>query len=822
MGASDVFAAALSPSNFDLTQFLSNGANQPIMSLRSGVIITNPVVGSGTLTGNVSGATNANGTTLFGSGIIPVAFEGSGTPTAATALFGDGTWKLISASGNLIAEGTNGITCVTNGQLVTVSFNGYNVVVSNASFLGPFTGVGAAAGKITLNSGSGTGGYFDFTGATASNHFVMMVNGQFVDGGPTNVGSGSVTSVGLALPSIFSISGSPVTTSGTLTGTLTTETANTVFSGPTSGGAATPTFRALVTADLPAGVGTVTSVQASGPDGFTWSGGPITSSGTLTATTPSPVLTNSTTLNVILKGTTNHITGDIGIDGSEYVGTLIPTNITGPYDATVQYFIGTNGSGKMGFSRNGNSFTNIPNSGLQNGSITVNGTANHVTTTSASISLGGSATLDVGSSVALRDANNAFTTGSSNYFAGAVTTSTNQNNLVPDFTVEEQLSTTNANFTFLQPVGIDTTKKTAQWTLVTVTNTSAPTPILATAPAGWDTTGSFWITNRADFWFRIYAGSFSNVYGITTGGTGSGGGNGTVTSVAMTVPAEFSISGSPITTSGTLALTKANENANLVFAGPTSGGAAVPTFRSLVAADIPSGVASPDISAFVQTWVGFDDFLGMYSATAQPGCGIFLFRQSVSGGGDRAAAVGTTNAPGIWETQLGGVPSASVMNNYAGVEPYLLRGIWTNEWRFRVTQVNQGTPNQNYNLYIGFGNTTDGSTPTTGAYFQYDTNATTIKYVTALSSTRTTNDSTVTPSANTWYKARLVATFNASTTNVTFTIDGAHSVTDSTVASCPSSSGVHLIVSGKKIDGGGNSFIDTDYCYMGYTLEVSR
>ena len=67
-------------------------------------------------------------------------------------------------------------------------------------------------------------------------------------------GSGTVTSVGLADGSktpIYSISGSPVTTSGTLTFTLNTEPANTVLAGPTSGSAAQPTFRSLVLADLP-------------------------------------------------------------------------------------------------------------------------------------------------------------------------------------------------------------------------------------------------------------------------------------------------------------------------------------------------------------------------------------------------------------------------------------------------------------------------------------------------------------------------------------------------------------------------------------------
>lgn len=67
-------------------------------------------------------------------------------------------------------------------------------------------------------------------------------------------GTGTVTSVALSDAStspIYSVSGSPVTTSGTLTLTLSTQTANKVFAGPTSGGAAQPTFRSLVTADIP-------------------------------------------------------------------------------------------------------------------------------------------------------------------------------------------------------------------------------------------------------------------------------------------------------------------------------------------------------------------------------------------------------------------------------------------------------------------------------------------------------------------------------------------------------------------------------------------
>ena len=51
----------------------------------------------------------------------------------------------------------------------------------------------------------------------------------------------------------------------------------------------------------------------------------------------------------------------------------------------------------------------------------------------------------------------------------------------------------------------------------------------------------------------------------------SGGGGGAVTSVGLTMPGIFAVAGSPITTSGTLAVTLATQAANEVWAGPTSG-----------------------------------------------------------------------------------------------------------------------------------------------------------------------------------------------------------------------------------------------------------
>jgi hypothetical protein len=99
----------------------------------------------------------------------------------------------------------------------------------------------------------------------------------------TTTGSGTVTSVGLSMPATFGVSGSPVTSSGSFTVTWVSESANTVLAGPTTGSSASPTFRALTTADLPAGTGTVTSVAMSMPSIFSVTGSPITTSGTITA-----------------------------------------------------------------------------------------------------------------------------------------------------------------------------------------------------------------------------------------------------------------------------------------------------------------------------------------------------------------------------------------------------------------------------------------------------------------------------------------------------------------------------------------------------------
>lgn len=78
----------------------------------------------------------------------------------------------------------------------------------------------------------------------------------------------------------------------------------------------------------------------------------------------------------------------------------------------------------------------------------------------------------------------------------------------------------------------------------------------------------------------LYLGSGGTNYAV--------GGTGTVMSVALTVPSWLSVAGSPVTTSGTLAVTAATgQTANRVLATPDGSTGAVSP-RALVANDLPN------------------------------------------------------------------------------------------------------------------------------------------------------------------------------------------------------------------------------------------
>lgn len=121
-----------------------------------------------------------------------------------------------------------------------------------------------------------------------------------------------------------------------------------------------------------------------------------------------------------------------------------------------------------------------------------------------------------------------------------------------------------------------------------ILETNGVVTVVTSAPTGWPSP----LAGGAKALYQIVcdgSGPTSYTDYRTTGiGSGAGTGTGTVTSVGLTVPAEFSVAGSPVTTSGTLAVSKANQSANTVWAGPTTGSAAAPAFRTLVQSDLPA------------------------------------------------------------------------------------------------------------------------------------------------------------------------------------------------------------------------------------------
>jgi len=166
------------------------------------------------------------------------------------------------------------------------------------------------------------------------------------------VGSGTATSVGLSLPAIFSVSGSPVTTSGTLTAALATQSANLVWAGPTTGSAASPTFRALVNADLP-----LTGVSAGAYPKVT-----VNTAGVVTAasTTIAAATDVSGTLPRANGGTGVAVSADDSVlvgSGTAWVATSLPdcqggtfgyTQSTNLFSCVVSVAAGTAGTGTLG------------------------------------------------------------------------------------------------------------------------------------------------------------------------------------------------------------------------------------------------------------------------------------------------------------------------------------------------------------------------------------------------------------------------------------------------------------------------------------------
>lgn len=137
------------------------------------------------------------------------------------------------------------------------SWTGADLLFVNVGASGTFT-IAAAGSDTILSNGtpvasitSPTAGYPAISLRPMTPGGTGVPGWYVIDPGSSGGGSGTVTSVGISLPTFITVSGSPVMSAGTLTGTLATQSPNMVFSGPSSGSAAAPTFRALVAADIP-------------------------------------------------------------------------------------------------------------------------------------------------------------------------------------------------------------------------------------------------------------------------------------------------------------------------------------------------------------------------------------------------------------------------------------------------------------------------------------------------------------------------------------------------------------------------------------------
>jgi len=202
-----IASAATGAVTLSLPQSIATTSTPTFAGLIDTGLTANSFIFSGTGSQLTSTGAPSNGQLLIGStGAAPVL----GSLTAGTAI------SVTNGAGTITIANT-GVTSNVAGSGISVSGATGAVTISNTGVTSLIAGTG-----ISVSSSTG--------GVTVSNT--------------------GVTSVGLGLPNnLFAVS-TPVTTTGTLSGTYITQTTNTVFAAP-NGSTGTPSFRALVAADMP-------------------------------------------------------------------------------------------------------------------------------------------------------------------------------------------------------------------------------------------------------------------------------------------------------------------------------------------------------------------------------------------------------------------------------------------------------------------------------------------------------------------------------------------------------------------------------------------
>lgn len=168
------------------------------------------------------------------------------------------SWATVASGGvNSVAIATNygfkGTSAGSSSVTLSLQTNVTGILKGNAS-TGTVTAAAAGtdyaaptAGTVSqLLANDGSGGFSNVTVSTGLTY--NSTTNTLTNSSTATVSSVTFTGDGTVLSSTPS---GAVTTSGTLTAALKTQTANTVLAGPVGGGAVAPTFRSLVAADIP-------------------------------------------------------------------------------------------------------------------------------------------------------------------------------------------------------------------------------------------------------------------------------------------------------------------------------------------------------------------------------------------------------------------------------------------------------------------------------------------------------------------------------------------------------------------------------------------
>lgn len=180
-------------------------------------------------TGDFAATAHTHAAADVTSGTMAVARLGTGTPTSSTFLRGDGAWQTIPGGGDMLAANnlsdvSNAVTSFTNikqaatttatgvVELATSGESAANLAVqaNDARLSDARTPLAHVHSTTDITSGTMDTARLGSGVASASN-FLRGDNTWAI------AGSGSVTSVALTMPGVFSVMGSPVTSSGTFT-----------------------------------------------------------------------------------------------------------------------------------------------------------------------------------------------------------------------------------------------------------------------------------------------------------------------------------------------------------------------------------------------------------------------------------------------------------------------------------------------------------------------------------------------------------------------------------------------------------------------------